>query len=154
MFSMNRNIEKQCVLFSPVRCTSWFPKAVEIYCWPNNFEGSVYTRLPSEIDFYIHDLHFVFFVTPVGKSANCPTRMFWHLLIISDNMSSGKKDICKQEGEECGKILFLVLYWEVHNVFRERWSYCNFILSQSFFSPFPQFRQNGIGHTKENRIDS
>lgn len=94
-----------------------------------------------------------FFSTLVGKSANCPTGMFWHLLIISDNMSSGKKGICKQEGEECAKILFLVLYWEVLNVFRERQSYRHFILGQSFF-PLPQLRQNGIGHTKDNKIDS
>ena len=69
-------------------------------------------------------------------------------------MSSGKKGICKQEGEECGKILSVMLYWEALSVFRERRGYRNFILGQSLLSPFPQLRQNGIGHTKENRIHS
>lgn len=138
MFRIYRNIGKECVPFAPLRCTSWFPKSVEIQLLSQQFwrfcvHKSSQMRLTST--YMIYALSFFSHSTwKVSKLSNrnvlAPSYYLWQHV-------KWEKGICKQEGEECGKILFLVLYWEVHNVFRERQNYRNFILGQISFFPFP-----------------
>lgn len=97
MLRIYRNIEKQCVPFAPVRCTSWFPKSAPI------LKALCRQELPNDTDFYIHDLHFVFFFHlswKVSKLSNrnvlAPSYYLWqHVKWQKRHLQTRGRRMCK-----------------------------------------------------------